>query len=888
MAFAGKRDGGVSRGLSSATKAGLLALVSALSVAYSQNVRAQSCDQLFSSTTRGNAAAQAAPVVGAVPNPALRIPIPNSGPARTEVDRSTMTDAEDVKPILELLAGMTNMTQTDASSLVLGERRSLLDFLAADDSKNLAVQSPFTVMNAAQRMIAMVYSQGKKTVRMQLTGEEIDMYPFFSGGVELTNGFRVIGNERPLAEFVSNLKAQANGDRSGSSIVLLVGSHGTGKSETLKLLAIAAEKLTSQQSPKYATYTYKWTNLGDIPELHRFLPTTEANGQKVFADVEAPLGDSPYTLFPPEVQALIREKAKKSVEGITEGLAPAPFANPDPISQFIRNAVIQHYAQNVYRRPLTTMDIVTVLAKHTEVKRQILGQSYGRMPLIDAQGNDIDVSGLFMSPNPVVRFASGAGPTHPMSWYLNGKILTSHGNAVLFDEFFRNPAEFRDMMLGAFESRRLTVGGAPTVPFDSVMIAATNTANLDEVRSEAKGVASADRFAITPMRWSLFPGEIAQLLLAMKRSDLYQQDLSVEDAPIVRANLDDLLPRTEGTAKVKTSDYRYRIFFGEGSKKVHVAPHTIMLMAEIIAATRMETNPQKAEKEISGGKILGSNLLRNPIDRLRLYEGSKPEVQADEIRELSEVGVLLKEGESGISARDAGRWLTKAIERAANERTGYTLTPGVVLRTMRAMLNDGSITSPSTKERLRWLELSREVVAQMLVPRLDLDISRALANGDRVVNEAYFDILDEMYAVHKNENATTYTSSTNGQERGIDRDRLRQIREIYRKKNGRALSVDQIAIFHSQQKSAGGKAGMTPDESLLDAVAAYYAKINTQLARFDALVDYERTGIGQDDVKAAHTSLISALRAMGYNEVATRDALMFINDQKSRSTAPEQ
>jgi predicted Ser/Thr protein kinase len=873
LAFAGKRNGGVPKLYSHFVLFGLLSF----SIFASQTAYGQSCDQLFYSDAT-------AVHVGGAPNPVLRIPIPDAVPARDITNHEMMSAPEDVKPILELLAGMDNMSQTDATSVVLGEKRSLLDFLSADDSKNIAVSSPFTVMNAAQRMIAMVYSQGKKTVRLQLTGEPIEMYPFFSSGLPLTNGFRVIGNEKPIAEFVNNLKAQAKGDRSGSSIVLLVGSHGTGKSETLKLLAIAAEKLTSQEDRELAIYTYKWTNLGAIPELHRFLTTNEIDGVKTYADIEAPLGDSPFVLFPPEVQSLIVAKAKKSVEAITDGLAPAPFATADPISQFIRNEIIQHYAR-IMKRPLTTREIVEKLAEHVEVKRQILGQSYGRMPLIDAQGNDIDVAGLFMSPNPVVRFASGAGPTHVMAWYLNGKVLTSHGNAALFDEWFRNPAEFRDMMLGAFESRRLTVGGAPTVPFDSVMIAATNTANLNDVRSDAKGAAAADRFKITPMRWAVFPGEIAQLQLAMKGSDLQQQDLSVEDAPITKGNIDDLLPRTEGNAKVKTPDHRYRLFFGEGAKKVQVAPHTIMMMAEIIAATRMETDPQKAEKEFSG-KILGSNLLRNPIDRLRLFEGLKPEVQADEIRELTEVGVLLKEGESGISARDAGRWLTQAIESAATERTGYTLTPGVVLRTMRTMLNNGSISSASTKERLKWLEIAKEVVAQMLIPRLDMDISRALANGDRVVNEAYFDILDEMYAVHKNEAATTYTSSTNGQERGIDRDRLQQIREIYKKKNGRALSVDQIAIFHSQQRSAGGKSEMTPDESLLDAVAAYYAKINTQVAGFQALVEYERTGIGQDDVKAAHTSLVSALRAMGYNEVAIRDALMLINDQRSRNEAP--
>lgn len=789
---------------------------------------------------------------------------------------------EQIKEVLKLFSSLDTLsTKPDTVSRILGERKSLLHFLAEDNAENIAVRSPLTVMNAAQRMLALIYSQGKKQVRLQLTGEEMTDYPFFSGGSDITNGFRVVDAERPISEFVNNLKAQARGDRSGSSIILLTGSHGTGKSETLKLLGIAAEKLTAQEDPKFASYTYAWTDLGNIPELRKFLVPEEVGGKKIYPNIEAPLGDSPLTLFPSDVQKLIVDRARASAETLIDGMPPAPFLSADPISHFIRNEIIQHYAKE-YGHQLNAREIVDVLVKHTVVKRQILGQKYGRMPLIDASGNDIDVAGLFVAPNPVNRFVMGS-TSHPMTWYLSGKLLSGHGNAVLFDEFFRNPQELRDMLLGAFESRQLAVNGAPVVPFDAVMIAATNTANLNEVRSKPAGAASADRFKLTPMRWSLAPNRIAELLLAQKSADLYQQNLQVEDAPIVRANIDELLPRVEGLARVRTSDYRYRLFFGSGSKKVEASPHTIMLMAEIIAATRFETDPSKAEREFKG-KIIDSNLLKNPIDRLRLYEGLKPDVTADEIRELSEVSVLLNEGEAGISARDAGRWLTEALEKAATEKAGYTLTPGIVLRTFRSMLNMKSITAPSTKERLRWLDLSREIVKDMLVPRLDGDISRALAKGDRVVEDAYLDILDEMFALYRNNDATTYTSSRNGQEQGIQRDRLVEIEEIYLKKNGRPLNISQISIFHSRQRSAG-EVGPVPDEALLEAIVAYYAKLNTQVAGFSALVEFERTGTGGEEVRWAHGSLVDALRRMGYNTVSIRDALMFVNDQRSRNQA---
>lgn len=801
-------------------------------------------------------------------------------------DLAKRTRPEDVKLDLELLASVSQYDKSDTISEILGERRSLMEFLVADTKRNIAVNSPFTIMNAAQRMLALIYSQGKEQVRLQLTGEPIEVYPFFSSGRSITNGFRVVGNEKAIAEFVDNLKAQAKGDRSGASVILLVGSHGTGKSETLKLLGTGAEKLTSQTDAKYASYTFEWTNLGDIPELHRFIPSTTTNGITTYSNIEAPLGDSPFVLLPSEIQSEVVKAARASATALIDGMTPSPFAEPDPISRFIRNEIIQHYAKVNGRQP-NALEIVRLLDKHTIVKRQILGQNYGKMPLIDVQGNDIDVAGLFMAPNPVVRFAAGAGPAHPMAWYLNGKFLQGgHGTAVLVDEILRNNAEFQNLILSSFESRRISVGGAPTVQFDSVLIAASNTASLSDVKSDDRGAAFVDRFKITPMRWSVFPGEIAQLLLAMKGSELHQQSLADEDAPIVKGNIDELLPRTQGASKTQIPDYRYRLFFGEGPQKVQIAPHTLMMMAEIIAATRMEMDPAKAEKEVQG-KYLTSHLFRNPIDRLRLYEGAKPEVQPDEIRELTDAAILLKQGENGISARDAGRWLTEAITAASKDRAEYTLTPGIVLKTFRSMLKTGSITYPSTKVRLQWEELAREVVSQLLIPRLNHDISRALANGDRVVNDAYFDVLEEIFALHTNPEAMTYMSPKTGQETPIDRVRMQAVREIYQQRNGRALSISQISLFHARQNTTSD-IGKVPDDALLDAVAAYHAALNTQIVGFPALVEYERTGTGSDDVKWAHQSLVSALQKMGYNKMAMRDALLLTHKVKSQNEVPQQ
>jgi predicted Ser/Thr protein kinase len=856
LALALAKNGGAQRTLANA----LLVAAFAAATFASHGVQAQNCEVLFKSadviTTSGEPESMFVPPIAEM-------------------------NAADIKPGLEMIKGLDLLTRPDLTYRVLGERRELIDFLDADPTKNLAVRAPFTIMNAAQKMLALVYSQGQRKIRLQLTGEEVTEYPFFSAGLPVTNGFRLVGGEKAVVQFVNNMKSQAGGDRSGSSIPLLAGSHGTGKSESLKLLAIAAEKLTSEFETPFAAYTYEWTNLEKIEDLVPLLPSsTDINGKRIYPNLEAPLGDSPFTLLPKEVQDLVVGVGTESAAKLLEGMAPLPFAAADPISHFIRNLVVQHYAKSPeFGRPLNPLEVVQVLNRHIVVKRQIIGQSYGRMPLIDASGNDVDTNGLFMAPNPSIRFTQG--PAHPMAWYYNGKILSGHGNAILFDEVFRNPPELLNTLLGAFEGRRLSINGAPTVPFDAVMIAATNTANLKDVGADDKGAAAIDRFKQSPLRWSTFPNEVVALMLEGKKSTLLQQSLELPDAPLTVGDIrNDLVPRVEGNARILTSDYRFRLFFDVGGKRVEVAPHTLLMMGEILAATRLELDPQKAGREMKG-KILTSNLLRNPIDRLRLYEGLKSDVQPDEIRELGDVATLLKQGESGISARDGGRWFTDALQAAATDKTGYTLTPGVALKVLRIMLNEGSMKSPSTKERLRWLELAEEVVNKLLMPRISNDIQRALANGDRVVNDAYYNMLDEMFQLHSDPNAKTYQSTRNSQEETIDRERLAAVEAIYLSKNGQPLNISQIAIFHSRQTSAGG-AARVPDEALLDAISEYYAEVNSKAAGFSALVDYERTGSGDDAVQSRHSSLVTALHAMGYNDVAIRDAL---NLKKARDSA---
>lgn len=787
----------------------------------------------------------------------------------------------DLKSDIRMLASLKKIDSTpEPIAKLLSERRRLTDFLLEDDAENLAVRSPFTVMNAGQRVLSMIYAEGARKIRLQMTGEEVTDYKFFSTGPEVTNGKRIVDAVKPTSEFVRNVKAQARKVRTGSSVPLLVGSGGTGKSEFLELLATAMEKKTSSSDPTFASYTFTWVNLEDIGSLHPFLISFTKDDRTAFQDIEAPLGDSPFVLFPKEVQKVIVEKAAKSVGKITEGMKPRPFEPADPLSAVLRQHVIEHYAKLV-GHDLNPLEIVQALDRHIVVRRQIIGPSYGRLPLIDASGNDIDVAGLFMSMNPQNRFGA-AGPSSPFSWNYSGKILNGHGNVVQFDELLRNPKELIDMLLGAFESRRLSVNGAPTVPFDALIVAATNTENLIEFANSGTGAAGIDRYGITPMRWSLFPNRIGELALVMNMKELYQQDLTVEDAPIVRGDINDLFPLVQGSDQIITPDHRRRVFLGEGPDRVEVAPYTLLLMAEIATATRLHTDETKAQRAIGNAQILGNTIFRNPVDRIRLLEG-RLAATAEEIRELSEISELLKEGESGISARDVARWLESAAEDA--RATTRTLTPGILLNTLRRKLTDGSVKSPSMKKRLEWLDLVEEIKLHLLLPRLERDVLTALANGDHAVKTAYAEIIEEMMAQYRHPGATSYQSTVSKTEKTINVPRMEAVKQIYNDRNGRALSLTEIAVFHQGQGLVGNVIAV-PNEELLSAIQEYYANINFQASGLSSIIEYGNTGYGDDDVKMSHQALVGAMKSMGYNEVSIRDTLTMIQKMRNESQAP--
>ena len=804
-------------------------------------------------------------------------------PRRTRtVGPQTKASFAEVKTPEEGLSLLSKLAaeSVDVDAEIKRERHPL-SALLSDTDQNLAVRAPLTVMDGPQRMLAIVLSEGSQTVTIPTTNQKVTLYPFFSAGSQVTKGQAVIGNEDVIETVVNNLRRQARGDRSATSVLMLLGSGGTGKSKLLETAAEGIDTKTRQLDQKYGVYTYVLEHLELIPSLRPFLTSTLVDGKQVFEPIEAPLEDSPIVMYPPEVQKLIIDLAAPVASPMIEGIRPRPFTTPDPISRFVRTEIINHYA-GLKGSALTTNEIIEALSKHVTITRTYVSRDLNKMPLIDASGSDVDIGGLFVAPNPVVRFASGKGPAHVMAWFYNGKVPKGHLNGTQFDELLRYEKDIRDIALGMLQSRRITIGGAPSFPISSWMLAASNTAVYDKLRQDPENEALLDRFQFLNMRWFVDPHQTAQAILLEKIDSLRQVKLNTEEPALPeQGQLRDLFPRRQTLKDYQTPNYRYRLIDGDGDRAVEIAPHTITTMAEIASATRMNTDSDKAAK-LFPGKVAGSPMYRDPVLRLEVFEGQSVNINASQLGELHKLSLLTREGESGISQRDTNSWFAEALDEARREGRGHTLTPELAIQVLRRMLISGMIKYPSQSVRMQWEGIILEVANRLLLPRLAGDIAKAQANGDSMAYAAYHEMIAEFDAIEDDPNATKYISLQSGQERPIRRDRIKAVMELYKKRTGTELNISKIALFHGQQARLGG-AGPEPDASLFQAIAEYFAKLNSQNASISSIATLIRTGEGNDEVRATFNSLIKGMMKLGYTERSANEAILQVDSAQAQA-----
>ena len=784
----------------------------------------------------------------------------------------TFADKKDDCALFLEPTGGTSRSSGDLALQAFLQERPFGDILLSNPKENLVARHPFMAMNAAQRLYSIIMDAGHEVRDVFLKGA-VPRYNLFSVPSEVNGNEVIIGHEDKIHDLVQKIEGAI---KHRGKIPLLLGPHGTGKTMSQIILRNALTYYSLNQE-QFQYWTYQFIKLDKIkaPGLHLF-----PEGKLM-----APLLDSPIVLLPSSYQEAVIGLAGDAVRGLDVG-DPRPFLKIDPISARIRNDIIRHKLAG--KENVTDKDIVDALSEHVVLRRAVLGKD-GMTPIIDAQGKDPDMKALFGGLNPLLHLEVEGG--NPLAWNM-GTVMRSNGTALFFDELYRNPPELLNQYLRLFESGEVDLGSGDPVFVDAFIIAASNSANLRDIMGDAKGHASRDRVDPINYLWSVVPHKVAKTILHMSRN-AYARELPLRssgesaDGEIASARsvkeesglLEELFPLLEESKPFLGTDGRYQLSLGDGGEEAFLNPHTLMFMANVVAATRMTFDPKAVDRVKKGSEVRRIHEFKSPIARLRFLMNELEIDSSGRRKELLDMMELLDDGEKGISARDAAEWLNATRDAALMPGNGNSITPRLAKEVFLESLREGGIEHGNDPQlRAEWEALATEVMAQIIVPRLREDVQVGLQEPEELA-AIYDEILAELVALGNDSSAELFRHPLTKRETPINKKRLDKVSEIYaRLSGGRTLDSKHIGMFLLNQVSSG-KGSDVRHQPLEASIVEYLADIESARVPYGMLEQAANNVQISSEANGKYRSLAENLvNRKGYDQEGIKDAIAVIKE----------
>ena len=229
--------------------------------------------------------------------------------------------------------------------------------------------------------------------------------------------------------------------------------------------------------------------------------------------------------------------------------------------------------------------------------------------------------------------------SHPMALDWAGEFSKSNRGVFEAVEFFKNPAEFRNLFLTMAQEKQFKVAKFGYIDSDTVIVGHTNEAEFRAFMADQKNEALKDRLVTVAVPYNV---------------------------------------RVSDEEKI----YR-KLLTGAGRDELHIAPHALRAAAMVAVLSRLK------EHENLG-----------PVEKMKLYDGE--EVGDWKLAQIPEIKRAADhEGMSGLGPRAIVDVLSGAARRAGEEHhTGKYLTPVMALIAMTEHIE--RLEAPrETREQLR-------------------------------------------------------------------------------------------------------------------------------------------------------------------------------------------
>jgi predicted Ser/Thr protein kinase len=813
------------------------------------------------------------------------------------VTQSWANSDEDIKAACGSLMGESAslLSQADLQSSIASERHNLSALLKTGP-ESLIHQHPWMIMNSAQRALHMIYREGVKEVPDRKVGFGTrKRYAFFSDAVELTDGQFVVGHIDGISKIVTFIEATADGQPGRDHVPTLMGPPGTGKSHILTLFRKALKNGTSKVS-EYYSYSFEWVNLSAIEALKGRLPSvaTRAESPEAFSD---PVNDSPIAILPAEIQQKVLAAHSQRVQDLV-GRDPAPKTELNPKSEFIRSAILAHYRAEL-GRGLTIGEELEYLSRHVKIKRVVLG-SQSTAPYLANQGKEPNLANLFGSNNPLVKATFGTEDPFAVQY---GVFARANTGIVFLDEIMKNEPSLIGQFLNLFSSHVVEVAPGVNVPIDAFFIAASNLKERDDLRAKDPQNPLLSRNLDISWPYVFYPDEVGRVL-AMEIQHLKARRLgtsaSGETEPytdIQGKQVFMLYPEVRPFEAVVTPHGRYAIKVGAAaSREIFISPHALEFMANVVTLTRLNFDREK----VNHGErypLVKSNdaIFSNPLVRLRVLLGEKTVTEA-QLEELNSVSVASGEGNFGIDHRDVERWFTEAMAKSQSSANGNTVTPILLYEVLKREVNENKIFAGNKQAQDRLILFAQMVFQEFVVPGMteDLNMAFARSEGREVLDTIYYEIQQELAALSVDPNAQVYIAQPSNEKRRIDQERLKKVRKIYERKQGRPLNAQELGtwqLFNSRQADPARPGRHHP--GLQSAITAYHTdlvlqKERTTIKRLLDIADNPEADAKAPERERANELMRILQEELGYNLYAAKSAIEVLASlEANRSPSPQ-
>lgn len=750
---------------------------------------------------------------------------------------------------------------------------TLKSFLVTDPERNLAVQHPFTIANAAEKAYAMImHEPAREALDPLYRVKPVKIYPMLAGEHAAAGGRMVVGQEESIAAFVSFLHSAARGDRSGKTLGF-PGPAGTGKTELLYVLDNLERNLGKEA--KYKQLSYRFKNLAKIPYLKSLFKWD--GGKPVTEYVNPDLARSPFTLLRPDMQEAVLGYARPRIQSKWNMTISDGWEDPEPKSQEILRAIFEYKFPQIAEGTMTVDDLTedqyldTLNEFVVIVPKQLVQPLASEPNIIRAQTDNPNYQALFVRPN--LGRLNAYGDQSALGVDYSGKIMQQDGRLLMFDELFRNPGEFLNILLEVIQNHIAEVDYGRPVRLDVVPIWNSNDESIERSSEDNAIKALINRTDARSMRSLLASSQIESVIMFQIGLNKFKMRKlgETEIKPFVHS---EVYPPTDAFGRTYSAHGRYAIYYEMDGQDILLAPYTLNYIAWLASATRFVTDIQKIGKYAGELNMVRANpsLFTDAINRLKISLGEKTPERAD-LMELSRVRYLVNEGEGGIDARSIETWFKEALEIAKNSGKNV-LTPNMVDKAFQKLLDEKSIKPGKETLRAEWQILRERVKLELLLPKLDQEV-KAIVSGDGSKAERMYDQVEkEFIALASDQDATEVIPEDGSQRLPVRRDILEEIRGVYRQKFGRDFQPTFLL-----RQLAGARRGAQParDPDLLEAVRIFISRHESATADYVSAFDSFYRGDSVDpNVRQRVAEVEPVLAAYGYNLDSFKEAVAFM------------